>query len=181
MRSSVIAGLAIALLGTASARAHVVLSPAQAPAGSYYAGTFRVSHGCAGSPTVGLTVTIPAGVVVAKPQPKPGWALAIVRQPLATPVPGEGGRKIDERVASITWRGWLPDDQFDEFRLFAKLPDVAGPLYFRTVQTCENGETRWVETPGVAGGKPAHPAPVVELSAAAPSPGDMPGMDMRGH
>ena len=56
---------ATTLLGAGAAQAHVVISPAMAPAGGYYFGELRVSHGCDGSPTVALRVEIPAGVVAA--------------------------------------------------------------------------------------------------------------------
>lgn len=159
------------------AAAHVVLSPAQAEPGAYYAGTFRVSHGCAGSPTIAVTVTVPPGIVTAKPQPKPGWTLEISREPLASPVTGEGGRLIRERVKSITWRGRLPDDEFDEFGLMAKLPQDDARLYFPTVQTCETGENRWVEIPTDGQARPRQPAPALDLAPGAA----MPGMDMSHH
>jgi uncharacterized protein YcnI len=162
------------------ASAHVVLAPAQATAGAYYAGAFRVSHGCSGSPTVALTVAIPAGVSVAKPQPKPGWTLRIERAPLPAPVKGEGGRSVAERVTSITWRGRLPDDEFDEFGVMMKLPDTPSTLYFPAVQTCESGENRWVEIPAPGRPRPAYPAPALRLAPNATGEA-MPGMDMGHH
>jgi uncharacterized protein YcnI len=158
---------AAAALIAAPAGAHVVLNPGQAAPGAYYAGAFRVSHGCSGSPTVSLRVTIPAGVVTAKPRPKAGWTLSIEREPLAQPVKGEGGQTLRERVKAVTWRGRLPDDEFDEFGLMMKLPDAAGPLYFPAVQTCESGENRWVEIPVPGAARPATPAPKLDVTAAA--------------
>jgi hypothetical protein len=165
-----------AVLIAAPAAAHVVLSPAQAAPGAYYAGAFRVSHGCSGSPTVALRVTIPPGVLSAKPQPKAGWSLSIEREPLARPVKGEGGQMLRERVKAVTWRGRLPDDEFDEFGLMLKLPAAAGPLYFPAVQTCETGETRWVDIPVPGAARPATPAPELEVTPAAGRPEGMAGM-----
>ena len=179
MRPMLLAAGALALAAPASA--HVVLSPGQSTPGAYYVGAFRVSHGCAGSPTLALTVSIPAGIVSAKPQPKPGWTVEIAREPLASPVKGEGGRMIRERVKSITWRGRLADDEFDEFRVMAKLPDAAGRLYFPAVQTCEAGEARWTELPGPDKARLANPAPKLDVQPQATDGDAMPGMDMHHH
>lgn len=172
-------GALAAAFAAAPAGAHVVLAPAQSAPGTYYVGAFRVSHGCGGSPTVAFTVTIPAGIVTAKPQPKPGWTVEIVREALAAPVKGEGGQAIRERVRSITWRGRLADDEFDEFRILAKLPETAGRLYFPAVQTCEAGENRWTEQAGPDNPRPGHPAPSLELLPGAAEAAPMSGMDMR--
>ena len=168
-RRSSLSGLAAALLATSPAAAHVVLSQARAPAGSYYTAYLRVGHGCAGSATTALRVEIPAELPMVRPQPKPGWTLKIEHARLAQPVRGEGGRMQTERVSAITWSGGpLPDDQWDEFGVYAKLPARTGPLYLPAVQTCVQGEERWTDTPA-PGGPPqrlAHPAPVVTLTPA---------------
>ena len=135
-----------ALLATPAA-AHVVFDQQEAAPGAYYAGFLRVSHGCEDSPTVSLRVEIPETVLSAKPQPKPGWVLEIEREPLAESVTGESGVLVTERVAAVTWTGRLPVDQFDQFGLMLKLPDRAGPLYFPTRQTCEQGVTAWTAIP----------------------------------
>jgi uncharacterized protein YcnI len=126
-----------------AAIAHIVFSEPEARAGGYYTGFLRVGHGCADSPTVALRVTIPEGVITARPQPKPGWTLKIDKAALAKPIPAEGGGEITQRVAAITWTGQLPVDQFDQFGISMKLPDTPGPLYFPVVQTCEHGENAW--------------------------------------
>jgi uncharacterized protein YcnI len=152
------------------ALAHVVFSQPQAAAGGYYAGFLRVSHGCGDSATVSVRVTIPEGIVTARPQPKAGWTLKIDKVALAKPIAGEGGGQITQRVAAITWTGRLPVDEFDQFGLSMKLPDVAGPLYFPTVQRCETGENDWTTIPD----SPEHwhhvdrPAPMLVLQASTP-------------
>ena len=139
-----------------------------------------MTHGCAGSATTALRVEIPQSITVAKPQPKPGWTIDIEREPLTTPVKGEGGKMLTQRVKAITWRGGpLPDEDWDQFGVMAKLPDAPGKLYFPVIQTCQTGEDRWTEVP--APGETtrlAHPAPVLTVTPkAAPDP--MAGMDMR--
>jgi hypothetical protein len=178
MRLAIILGAGIAALA-APALAHVVLTVREAPAGSYYTGAFEVGHGCAGSATTALRVEIPDAILNAKPQPKAGWTLEIEREPLATPIKGDGGETITTRAKAFTWRGRLPDDEFDEFGVMAKLPSAPGVLVFPAVQTCEQGETRWVETPAAGQPRPAHPAPTLTVT---PKDGDdMAGMDMSRH
>lgn len=162
--------LALAV-GAGAAQAHVTLTPNTGTAGGYYFGELRVSHGCDGSPTTALRVEIPAGVISAKPQPKPGWTVTVVREPLAAPVAGEGGRMIRERVKAITWRGRLAEDQFDTFGLMLRPPAAPGPLPLPVLQTCLKGETAWtdVATPGAP--PTAHPAPVLTLTAPAGAEG----------
>ena len=124
MRSKLI--LSALLLSATPAMAHVVIANPQGKAGSTFIAGFRVSHGCAGSPTTMLTVTVPDGIITARPQPKAGWTLSMTRAKLATPVAGEGG-PITERVSSITWSGGpLPADQYDEFVVMLRLPDEDG-------------------------------------------------------
>ena len=67
MRSKLI--LAALLLGATPAMAHVVIGNPQAKAGSTFIAGFRVSHGCAGSPTTTITVTVPKSIITARPQP----------------------------------------------------------------------------------------------------------------
>ena len=173
MRSRHLA-LAASLAGISTAAiAHITLAEPSAPAGSYHAAFFRVSHGCAGSPTLAIRVEIPANVTVARPQPKAGWTVAIERAPLPSPVRSEGGEMVNDRVAAITWTGQLAPDEFDQFGVMLKLPDATGPLYFPTIQRCVSSSTSWTTIP--AAGQAWHsvktPAPVLELMK--PSAGAM--------
>ncbi len=153
------------------AGAHVAFVQPTAAPGSYV-GALRVSHGCDGSPTTSIRVEIPESVVGARPQAKPGWVIKVDRLPLAQPVKGEGGKTVTDRVSAITWTGVLPDDEFDDFTVLLKLPKTAGPVYFRTVQTCQAGSSAWTDVPatGQALHDVKHPAPVLTLG------GDMAGM-----
>lgn len=145
----------------APALAHIVADPAAAPGGAYQVIRFRVGHGCGEAATTALRVETPAGLAQARPQPKPGWALSIAREPAAGG--GEG------RVAAVTWRGELPADQFDEFALLVKLPETPGPLYFPTVQTCGGEEAQWTEIPEAGETGLSHPAPAVQVTPATAS------------
>jgi uncharacterized protein YcnI len=163
------AALSLALIGPG--HAHVVADPNEGPAGGYFRTAFRISHGCDAAATTAVTITLPPGTLAVKPQAKPGWTVSITRRPLDPPVPGGHGAGISETVDTVTWRGGpLSPEQFDEFGLSLKLPAGAGGavLWFPTVQTCEQGENRWVEIPaaGQRRGDLKAPAPFVRLRAA---------------
>ena len=171
MRTFLGAGLACATLAcvAATAGAHIVASPDTAAAGGWFRTAFRVSHGCAGSPTVAVRIAIPDGVLMARAQAKPGWPVATVKRPLPEPVPTGHGGVLADTTAEIVWRGGpLPDDQFDEFGVAMRLPDEPGRvLAFAVVQECREGRYDWVEV--VKDGQDRrdlhHPAPVVRLLA----------------
>ena len=142
---------AAGLFGLPSAQAHVVLEYQVAPAGASYRATFKVGHGCGGSPTREISVDIPAGVRGARPMPKPGWALDVRREKLAQPYSSHG-REITDDVVRVTWTARTKDDMlphahYDEFVLAATLPQQAGTLYWPVRQACEQGRNDWVETP----------------------------------
>ena len=133
------------------AQAHIVLSEPKAIAGSYYKATLRVGHGCSGSATTGLTVQVPAGFQGAKPQPKLGWTVTARKAKLATPY-NSHGKTVTDDVVELRWtavnkEAALPDDQFDEFAFMGRLPDSAGPMWVKVLQTCESGQNDWSETP----------------------------------
>ncbi len=165
MKSSVLLMAAALLSGAASA--HIVLAEDEAASGSYYAGAFRVGHGCDGKATTSVKIALPEGVLTARPRPKTGWTIDIEKAPLAAPVKGEGGREITERVAAITWTGSLDPDYFDVFEIMMKLPQSEGPIYFPTVQSCGDEVLSWTDIPaaGQAWHDVPHPAPILTLIA----------------
>lgn len=151
MSNRLAAALAVAAgLIAMPAQAHIVADPNKGDAGTYFRTALRVGHGCQGSATVALTVTLPAGLSV-KAEAKPGWT-------------------VETGPQSVTWRGGpLPDSQFAEFGLLLKLPDAPQTLWFPAVQTCEAGEARWTVIPatGQAWGAAKTPAPFVRVRARA--------------
>ena len=178
-----VAVTAAALLTTAmfaasthSAIAHATLEMAQAVPGSFYKAVLRIPHGCKGEATHTVRVTIPEGVIAAKPMPKPGWTIAIRKGPYARTYKLHG-RPLSEGAQEIVWSGGnLPNDHYDEFVFRADLaPDLpaGGTVYLPTVQECANGSERWVEIP--APGQDAHalprPAPRLMLAAGGASSG----------
>lgn len=142
--------LLLCVVSTA-ASAHAVLSEPVAKAGAYYKAVVRIGHGCEGTGTQAVRVRIPDGFQGAKPQPKPGWKLSVRKQVLDKPYTSHG-KTVTEDVVEITWTAAtpsdiLPDAQFDEFAVQGKLPDQAGPLWFKILQTCEKGSNDWSQIP----------------------------------
>ena len=144
--------LSLCLIGIVqSAFAHVVLAEPKAIAGAYYKATLRVGHGCNGSATQALVVQVPAGFQGAKPQPKAGWRVATRKAKLAQSY-NSHGKTVTDDVVELRWTATgpeaaLPDDQFDEFAFMGRLPDQAGPLWVKMLQTCEKGQNDWSEIP----------------------------------
>jgi copper(I)-binding protein/uncharacterized protein YcnI len=152
-----IAAIALAAAFVPAASAHIVLSQPSFEAGARYAAFFKVEHGCGDSPTVSLRVEMPDGVNVLETPDKPGWKLNVERK--------------QNRVAAVTWQGRLEPKTADQFGLLMTLPYKTGPLYFPAVQRCEKGENPWTQIPaqGQAWRDVPRPAPVLQLTAAAPA------------
>lgn len=155
-----------------AAFSHVTLEQGNATAGSYYKATLKAGHGCEGSPTTAFKVFLPVGFQGAKPMPKAGWALVTKIVKLDKPYDSHG-KQITQDVAEITWTArapefYLPDSQYDEFVLQGKLPDQAGPLWFKVLQSCEKGANDWSEVPdsGASTKGLKMPAALLEVKAA---------------
>ncbi|MFZ6844403.1 YcnI family protein [Undibacterium sp. RuTC16W] len=156
-----------ALAGMVSplAIAHVTMEQTIASAGAYQKLTFKIGHGCEGSGTHTVKVTLPDSVMSAKPMPKAGWKLSAQVEDLATPYQSHG-KTISKDVREVSWsEGLLPDAHYDEFSVQVKLPDTPGKLYFKVTQLCEQGRLDWVEIPKEGQGKKdlKAPAPMLDV------------------
>ena len=154
----VVSGLSVAAAIPASAHATVQMYGEKATAGAYGAIFIRIPHAAADRSTVKLEVQIPEGVTAVKPQRLSGWNESVTN--------GADGKT----VTSVTWsNGSLPDTSFQDFGIQVKFPATVGVLYFKTVQTLDDGSTvAWVEIPaaGVDGHSLAKPAPAITTTAA---------------
>ena len=171
-----LAAAAAGLLLAVPAFSHVSLETKSAPAGSTYKAVFQVGHGCEGSATTGISVQLPAGFEGARPYPKAGWTLAVKRDKLPQPRDSHG-KALTEDVSVVSWtaasrEAALPDAYADEFVLRGKLPETAGALWFKVLQTCESGHIDWREIPlpGVLAQNLKSPAVLLEVSAPARQP-----------
>ena len=151
---------------------HISLDATTAPAGSAYKAVFQVGHGCQGSATTGIRVEIPAGFQGAKPYPKAGWTLSATTGNLAAP-DDRHGKPVSEDVTVVAWtaaskQAALQDVFFDEFTLRGKLPETAGPLWFKVLQTCESGSNDWSEVPASGSSAKGLKSPAVLLEVTGP-------------
>ena len=162
--------IALGVLATSPAGAHVTLGANQATIGADYKAVFAVPHGCAGSPTIKLRVQIPEGVIAVKPLPKDGWKVDVVNGKYSAGYDYQGA-KLSEGAKEVVWSGGkLRDHVRDEFVISTYLASGLKPdtmLYFPVVQECEQGVSRWIDIP--ADGTAAHehegksPAPGIKL------------------
>jgi uncharacterized protein YcnI len=159
----------LALAGPASA--HVTGTPSDATAGAFTVMTMSVPHGCEGSPTTKIEISVPESVLSVTPTRNPLYDVETSIAELDEPVTDAHGNEVTERTATVVYtaRTPLPDGQRDTFELSFQVPDAAGEvLAFPTVQTCEKGETGWTEIPeaGQSEDELEHPAPAFEILAA---------------
>ncbi|MFT3858438.1 MAG: DUF1775 domain-containing protein [Aquabacterium sp.] len=150
------AGLALSLLLTAPAYAHITLPNEPGQAGSVYTAHFRVGHACPdATATTGITVTLPAGFELREVPPRAGWT-------------------ISTRGEQVSWtaetpQNALPQGEKTTFVLRGRLPDQPGTLWFKVKQTCDRGQADWAEVPDAnRPAKPAFPAAKLEVVPAQP-------------
>lgn len=148
MKKICLLGVALCGLFPVGAQAHVTANPNTGEAGRYFQTDFRVSHGCDGSATVRVSIAIPEGIVVLKPQAKSGWIVETRKSKLEKPVPAGHGKMATEQFREVIWSGGkLSDEQYDDFGVVIKLPAEAKTLWFPVTQTCETGSHAWTEIP----------------------------------
>ena len=159
--ASVLGGAALALtagtLLAGVASAHIEPDPAAAEAGSTTTIQFKVEHGCDGSPTTKVEIKVPTGATEVDAVEKPGWTAE-----------ASGG------VATYSADSLNPDTP-DTFGVKLKLPTAPAKVAFPVVQTCEKGSIDWIELTPAGGAEPEHPAPVVDVTASAPTSDEVAG------
>jgi uncharacterized protein YcnI len=146
----------LVIVATATpAYAHVEVSTEEAPAGGELAFDFLVGHGCDDFGTTSISVQIPDGVEEVAPEDEPGWKLTTTGD--------------EESVREVTWTAEgepLDPHHLGRFGMSLALPDgqPGDVVYFPTIQRCEQGVTRWIETPA-AGESEGHGAAAGDGSA----------------
>jgi copper(I)-binding protein len=160
-----------AALPAVESSAHVILNKTDAKIGAPYKAVLVIPHGCEGSATTRLTVTIPEGMIAVKPLPKPGWKIDVVKGGYQRTYAFMHGMQVSEGVKEITWTGRLDDGFYDEFAFAGFIADSLKDgerLAFPAVQQCEVGSASWSEV--AAAGQDPHslkfPAPLLRLAAA---------------
>ncbi|ACE91302.1 hypothetical conserved protein [Rhizobium etli CIAT 652] len=170
----------------AGAEAHVSFLDKEASQESTILATLQVPHGCDGKATTEVRVKLPEGFVFAKPQPKAGWELEVIKGDYQKTYDNHGD-KVKTGAIEIRWKnGNLSDDFYETFVIQGKVSGVeAGTsLAFPVIQMCGDAVASWDQV-AKDGGDPhgmKSPAPLLKV-VAGDSHGhdhDMAGMDMSG-
>ncbi|MDU0307948.1 MULTISPECIES: DUF1775 domain-containing protein [Rhizobium] len=180
-------GLAALLAATAfaGAEAHVTFLGREATQDSTILATLQVPHGCDGKATTEVRVKLPEGFVFAKPQPKAGWELEVIKGDYQKTYDNHGD-KVKTGSIEVRWKnGNLSDDFYDTFVIQGKVSGVeAGTsLAFPVTQMCGDTVEAWDQVAKEGGD--AHgmksPAPLLKVVAGEDhghDHADMAGMDM---
>lgn len=151
--------------------AHISFVNPTAAAGRSFKAVLAVPHGCGGKATQSLEVKLPEGFIGAKPMPKPGWTIEIVKGPYARSYEHEG-ETLSSGPVEIRWTGGPLDDAwYDEFTILGTFGDaaVSGRVAFPVTQRCAGGTSiAWTDVadPASGGEEPAHPAPTLTVGPA---------------
>jgi uncharacterized protein YcnI len=141
----------IVLASAGVASAHVGIVEDEVEAGTTALITFQFSHGCEGSPTTAIRIQMPENIPAVAPTINANWDVSKTMEALDAPIEGSHGEQLSERVSEVVYTAETPvaDGYRDVFVLSVAIPeDAAGTtLFFPTIQTCESGETAWIEIP----------------------------------
>ncbi|MGO7037094.1 DUF1775 domain-containing protein [Rhizobium acaciae] len=182
-------GLAAVLSVTAfaGAEAHVTFLDREATQESTILATLQVPHGCDGKATTEVRVKLPEGFVFAKPQPKAGWELEVIKGDYQKTYDNHGD-KVKTGAIEVRWKnGNLSDDFYDTFVIQGKVSGVeaGSSLAFPVTQMCGDTVAAWDQVAKEGGD--AHgmksPAPLLKVVAGEDhghDHDDMAGMDMSG-
>jgi uncharacterized protein len=169
-----VSAAAALVLAAPAAQAHVSVQPEGAAAkGGYATVNVKVPNERDNASTVKVELSLPTDHPLSSvmPQPVQGWDVEVTRAKLDKPLTVHG-RSIDEAVAKVTWTATgkgIEPGFFQKFPLsLGQLPEDTDTLVLKSVQTYSNKEVvRWIEEPVEGQEEPEHPAPVLQLSAAA--------------
>ncbi|KAG2226758.1 hypothetical protein INT45_005723 [Circinella minor] len=134
-------GSFFALLGflASTTEAHVSFTIDETLPGVELNTSLSVGHGCDGSSTVELSISVPENITSVEPQEVNGWNLTLTHRN------GSSGP-----VSNFTWVGGpLDAHAYQAFPVLIQVPNVDVSqnnvtLYFPAIQRCENGTNAWV-------------------------------------
>ncbi len=162
---------AFACLGAGSAHAHATFANEPVKPESSVTAVLQIPHGCDGKATTEVQVILPEGFISAKPQPKAGWELEVVKGDYQKTYDNHGS-KVTSGAVEIRWKGGnLPDEFYDTFSIRGKVSGVeaGSALPFKVTQLCgTDGKVSWDEIagPGVDPHSLKGPAPLLKIAAA---------------
>jgi uncharacterized protein YcnI len=158
LRKSVLAS-AVAFFVALPAHGHVTIREPHAVAGRAHFVSLVVPTECAET-TTRVRVQIPDLIAFVMPEAVRGWQVTTQKRKLA------GNEENVHAISEIEWSGGaIPSGQYETFEFMVRVPaQVAGPLYFKTIQTCGGKDVRWIDVPKAREkGELSHPAPAVEV------------------
>ncbi|MBX5192052.1 DUF1775 domain-containing protein [Rhizobium sp. NZLR3b] len=171
----------------AGAEAHVTFLDREATEETTILATLQLPHGCDGKATTEVRVKLPEGFVFAKPQPKAGWELEVIKGDYQK-IYDNHGDKVKTGAVEIRWKnGNLSDDFYDTFVIQGKVSgvDAGTSLAFPVTQMCGDTVEAWDQV--AKDGGDAHgmksPAPLLKVVAGEDQGhdhDDMAGMVMSG-
>jgi len=162
---------AFLLATTGMAHAHASLETDTATSESSFKVVVQIRHGCDGKPTNEVQVKLPEGFVFAKPQPKAGWELEIIKGDYQKTYDNHG-KPVSAGPLEIRWKGGnLSDDYYDTFLISGRISgfEKKTTIAFPVTQLCgADGKVVWDQIP--ADGQSAHalehPAPSLTVMPA---------------
>jgi len=164
-------GVVVASISASQAFAHATFVDGSAEQDSTVVAALQVPHGCDGGlATTEVQIKLPEGFISAKPQPKAGWQLEVIKGDYQKTYANHG-KEIKSGPIEIRWKGGdLPDEFYDTFAVQGKISGIeAGQdLAFKVTQLCgDKGKVSWDEV--AAAGVDPHslksPAPTIKVTA----------------
>ncbi|MEK1928293.1 MAG: DUF1775 domain-containing protein [Pararhizobium sp.] len=163
--------LAFLLAGVAAAHAHASFENDEVASESNFKAVLQIPHGCDGKATTEVQVKLPEGFVFAKPQPKAGWEIEIIKSDYQKSYDNHG-KTVTSGPLEIRWKnGNLSDDYYDTFVINGTISgfDKETQIAFPVTQLCGAADkVVWDEiaAEGQSAHSLEHPAPTVTVTPA---------------
>ncbi|KAG2226759.1 hypothetical protein INT45_005724, partial [Circinella minor] len=133
--------LALALLALQTTYAHPHFTVEEALPGTTLNTSIAINHGCKGSPTTEVLITVPEEITSIEPIDVANFTLSIDYRNSSQQ--GDSGNNGSQAISGFRWSGNLDPSTPQEFAMVIGIPnlDVSQgnvTLYFPTTQTCAN-------------------------------------------
>ncbi|WP_438748202.1 DUF1775 domain-containing protein [Pararhizobium sp. O133] len=168
---TILLAVAFSLAGTAAAYAHASFEQDTVASESNFKAILQIPHGCDGKATNEVQVKLPEGFVFAKPQPKAGWEIEIIKGDYQKSYDNHG-KTVTSGPLEIRWKGGeLSDDYYDTFVITGKISgfEKETQLAFPVTQLCgASDKVVWdqIVTAGQSAHSLEHPAPTITVTPA---------------
>ncbi|KAI7884807.1 hypothetical protein K492DRAFT_182555 [Lichtheimia hyalospora FSU 10163] len=165
-----LSSLAVLFTAIGGAFAHAEFSVDEAKPGSSLNTSIGIGHGCDGSNTIEVAVSVPKEVTNIQALEVENWNLTLTHR-----------SDNSSQVSNITWSGGnLDSHQYQGFGLIIDIPNVDVSqhnvtLLFPTIQTCVNGTNAWVAAEETDTEKPAPKITITNQVTPQPSSSDSQG------